>query len=171
VHCYGRERLHSKRLPSSRLVPEAPPPTSPQASIAMRGNKRKDTRPELAVRKALTALGYRYRLHSSDLPGRPDIVFRGRRIAIFVHGCFWHQHSNVKCHLRGKPRSNLRYWEAKLARNVRRDREDIDALTSAGWHVVVVWECETQSPSTIARALAEVLTERRPKPMKPKPKL
>jgi DNA mismatch endonuclease, patch repair protein len=139
---------------SSRLVPKAPPPTSAQASITMRGNKRKDTRPELAVRRTLSAMGYRYRLHPDDLPGKPDIVFRGRKIAIFVHGCFWHQHDNPGCPLRAKPHSNLPYWEAKLARNVQRDGENMAALSSTGWRSIIVWECETQSPSAIAAALA-----------------
>lgn len=147
---------------TGRLVPKAPPPTSAQVSITMRGNKRKNTRPELAVRRILSAMGYRYRLHANDLPGKPDIVFRGRKIAIFVHGCFWHQHDDPRCPLRAKPRSNLLYWEAKLTRNVLRDKEVQTMLSAAGWRSIVIWECETESLSEdhILRSI-EASAERR----------
>lgn len=123
----------------------------------MRGNKRKDTRPERSVRRALTAMGYRYRLHAGDLPGKPDIVFRGRKIAVFVHGCFWHQHSEPACPLRAKPRSNVEYWQAKLARNVLRDRQHLDSLSELGWRAFVVWECNTLEERALRSALRAML--------------
>jgi len=93
----------------------------------------------MAVRRLLSKLGYRYRLHARDLPGRPDVVFRARRKVIFVHGCFWHQHG---CGIGGLPGSNLDYWLPKLLGNVRRDGENRSALTESGWGILVLWECE-----------------------------
>ena len=107
----------------------------------MQGNRARDTRPELAVRKLLTKLGYRYRLHARDLPGRPDIVFRGRHKVIFVHGCFWHRHP--RCRFAYTPKSNVNFWLEKFEENVSRDRRVARALRSLGWGVVTVWECET----------------------------
>jgi DNA mismatch endonuclease (patch repair protein) len=101
-----------------------------------------DTRPELAVRKALHALGLRYRLHVPHLPGRPDIVFASAKLAVFVHGCFWHQHPG--CRFARRPRRNLGYWEPKLARNIARDQTACASLEQAGWHVLTVWECEAR---------------------------
>src|SRR5271167_502830 len=99
-----------------------------------------DSKPELLLRRSLHAAGYRYRLHVSSLPGRPDIVLPKRRKVIFVHGCFWHQHTGCKD---GRtPRSRLEYWEPKLKRNRERDAAAIDELQSQGWRVMVVWECE-----------------------------
>jgi DNA mismatch endonuclease (patch repair protein) len=105
--------------------------------------KSKDTKPEFVVRQLLFRLGYRFRLHPTDLPGKPDIVFIGRRKAIFVHGCFWHQHS--ECREGRMPGSRAHYWVPKLEGNVRRDRRHTLALVQLGWNVLVVWECETQS--------------------------
>lgn len=101
----------------------------------------KGTKPEMAVRKLVHALGYRYRLHKKDLPGTPDLVFSPRRKVIFVHGCYWHQHQG--CRIGRPPASNTAYWVTKLARNVERDTAAINALTAAGWNVLVIWECET----------------------------
>lgn len=101
-----------------------------------------DTRPELAVRRLVHALGYRYRLYRGDLPGRPDLVFAGRRKIIFVHGCFWHQHPKASCVDSRLPRSRPEYWLPKLQRTVERDRSHIRALRRSGWRVLVVWECE-----------------------------
>lgn len=100
----------------------------------------RDTSPELVVRRMLHRLGYRYRLHARELPGKPDIVFRSRRKAIFVHGCFWHQHA--ACREGRVPASNRQYWLGKLACNTTRDREHLAALTAQGWDVCVVWECQ-----------------------------
>lgn len=109
----------------------------------MRRVKGQDTTPELIVRKALTRLGVRYRLHRKDLPGRPDIVMPGRRLVIFVHGCFWHGHDCA----RGArvPKQNRDYWVAKVDRNRARDAANQSALAAAGWRVETVWECETKA--------------------------
>jgi DNA mismatch endonuclease (patch repair protein) len=116
----------------------------------------KDTKPELTVRRALHAAGLRYRLHRRDLPGCPDLVFPSRRLALFVHGCFWHQHDNPDCPVkRHAGGHNTAYWTAKLERNAARDRRHMQALGEAGWHAWVVWECETRQ-----RAILEQLARR-----------
>jgi len=109
-------------------------------SAVMRRVKGWDTTPEMKVRRALTKLGARYRLHRKDLPGNPDIVMPGRRLAIFVHGCFWHGHDCA----RGSrvPKQNRDYWVAKVGRNVTRDARNIEALAAAGWRVETIWECD-----------------------------
>lgn len=109
----------------------------------MSGIKGKNTKPELLVRKALTNRGYRYRLQRRDLPGAPDIVMPGRRIAIFVHGCFWHQHEG--CRLAKMPATRPEFWAAKLGANVARDHKAISMLVDQGWRVMQVWECSTKS--------------------------
>lgn len=120
----------------------------------MRLVRDRDTKPEMRVRRLAHRLGYRFRLHRRDLPGTPDLVFPGRRKAIFVHGCFWHQHN---CARGTRPASNTEFWEAKLSKNVERDRKNIAALTSAGWSVLVVWECEMKSLSSLAKRIAGFL--------------
>jgi len=104
--------------------------------------KGKDTKPEMVVRRLVFRLGYRYRLHGKNLPGRPDLVFRSRRKVIFVHGCFWHMH--VCRYGQVKPKTNATFWQEKRKANVERDRRQLSALTSDGWDVLVVWECETK---------------------------
>jgi DNA mismatch endonuclease (patch repair protein) len=106
-----------------------------QMMSAVRG---KDTRPERAVRSALFAAGYRYRLHRRDLPGAPDIVLPRFRTAVFVHGCFWHGHD---CPRGRRPTSNIEFWNRKLDSNVARDRQNHAALRTAGWRVEVIWQC------------------------------
>lgn len=140
-----------------RLVPKAPPPTTANARAAMRGNKRSNTKPEMAVRRLLHSLGYRYRLHCADLPGKPDIVFRSRRKAIFVHGCFWHQHPDPNCPLRSRPRTNTHYWHAKLDRNIERDARHRARIAEIGWEVLVVWECETEERRPLEKKLCTYL--------------
>lgn len=100
----------------------------------------KDTKPELRVRKALHAAGYRFRLHRKDLPGRPDITLPKHKTVIFVHGCFWHGHEGCKANR--IPKTNAEFWSAKIARNRERDAANRAALEALGWTVVVVWECE-----------------------------
>ena len=100
------------------------------------------TKPEMLVRSLVHRLGYRFRLHARDLPGKPDLVFRSRRKVIFVHGCFWHQHAKLSCKDGRAPKSNLGYWAAKFVRNVTRDARNIDALKALGFRVLVIWECE-----------------------------
>jgi len=102
----------------------------------------KDTKPELIVRRLLHGLGYRYRLHARDLPGKPDIVFRGRRKAIYVHGCFWHRHPDPACKLARLPKTRQEFWLPKLEGNRRRDIENQRRLTEMGWDCLLVWECE-----------------------------
>ena len=127
----------------------------------MRANRKRDTGPEMIVRRLLFSLGYRYRLHSCDLPGHPDIVFGTRRKVIFVHGCFWHQHKSGDCPLYSHPRSNLDYWRPKLRRNRERDVQHEAALRAKGWQVMVVWECDTKNTGRLAENLKRFLSGRR----------
>ena len=120
----------------------------------MRGSRSKDTRPELAIRQALHGLGYRYRLHSKDLPGKPDIVFPKRKKAVFVHGCFWHQHDDDGCKITRKPSSNSAFWDGKFSRNQARDAANLEALQDAGWSVMTLWECEVSRVELLERLQA-----------------
>ncbi|MGD9737762.1 MAG: very short patch repair endonuclease [Bauldia sp.] len=109
-------------------------------SAIMRAVKGKDTAPERIVRRTAHRLGYRFRLHRADLPGKPDLVFPGRRAAIFVHGCFWHGHD---CKRGNRvPKTNTDYWTAKIGRNVKRDAAQREELCALGWHTMTIWECE-----------------------------
>src|SRR6187551_2089742 len=121
----------------------------------MRRVKGRNTTPELAVRKALTRLGARYRLHRKDLPGSPDIVLPGRRLAIFVHGCFWHGHDCA----RGArvPKQNRDYWVGKVGRNRARDDASRQALEAGGWRVETVWECELKDAAGLEARLSALL--------------
>lgn len=107
-----------------------------------------DTRPEILVRKLVHALGYRYRLHAKELPGRPDIVFRKRAKIIFVHGCFWHRHAG--CALARLPKSRPEFWMPKLEGNKKRDERNRRELLRMGWKILTVWECELQKPASLA---------------------
>jgi len=100
--------------------------------------KGKDTRPELVVRRALHRLGYRYRLHRKDLPGRPDMIFPSCKAVIFVNGCFWHAHD---CGLFRLPKTHTGFWKNKISKNVERDKKNIQLLKEQGWRVLIVWEC------------------------------
>lgn len=140
-----------------RALPISPPASSPAVRAVMRANKKIDTRPELVVRRMLHALGFRYRLHAREIPGSPDIVFRKACKAIFVHGCFWHQHQDRRCRLRSHPRSNLHYWKPKLRRNRQRDRKKEQQLAKLGWNVLVVWECELQEAPLLCKKLERFL--------------
>jgi len=102
----------------------------------------RDTKPEVAVRRVLYKLGHTFRLHRHDLPGKPDIVLPKYRVAIFVHGCFWHQHTGcVDC---SNPKTNAKYWRPKLSANVQRDRKYRRRLRQVNWTPIVIWECQTQ---------------------------
>jgi len=124
-------------------------------SAVMRQVKGRDTGPEKRVRKLLTGLGARYRLHRKDLPGSPDLVLPGRRLAIFVHGCFWHGHDCA----RGArvPKANRDYWLAKLARNRARDERATTDLAAGGWRVETIWECELKDEAGLRGRLARML--------------
>lgn len=111
-------------------------------SRMMSGIRGKNTRPERLVRSGLFAAGYRFRLHQRQLPGVPDVVIARRRVAIFVHGCFWHQHAG--CRYAARPKSNYEFWNHKLARNVERDQLAVSQLAGDGWRVLVIWECATR---------------------------
>lgn len=116
-----------------------------------------DTKPEREVRQLLHRMGFRYRLHGHNLPGRPDIVFRSRRKVVFVHGCFWHRHEG--CSLARLPKSRLDFWLPKLEGNRRRDGMNIAALVAEGWSVLVVWECEIRDKKILAERLREFLEQ------------
>ena len=124
-------------------------------SAVMRRIKGRDTAPELKVRRALTALGARYRLHRAALPGKPDIVMPGRRLALFVHGCFWHGHDCA----RGSrvPKDNRDYWVGKIERNRARDVKAREALEALGWRVETIWECELKDAAALEARLKSVL--------------
>lgn len=112
-----------------------------------------DTKPEIIVRSILHSLGYRFRLHRNDLPGRPDIVLPKYRTVILVHGCFWHRHKY--CKYAYNPKSRINFWQNKFLENIKRDRKTRSALHKAGWKVIVVWECELKEPDNIVVRLSE----------------
>lgn len=131
-------------------------------SAVMARVKSQDTKPERLIRRVLTDLGARYRLHRKDLPGSPDVVMPGRRLAIFVHGCFWHGHDCA----RGSrvPKANRDYWLAKVARNAARDRRNVSDLAAAGWRVETVWECEMKDREGFRERLSVLLDATAPLP-------
>lgn len=120
--------------------------TPQQRSYNMSRIKGKNTKPEILIRKWLWGNGYRYRLHHYKLPGKPDIVFPGRRKAIFVHGCFWHKHS---CRYFKWPETNSEFWKTKIKSNVKRDNDNYFALTKSGWEYLIIWECELKDNNEI----------------------
>jgi len=126
-------------------------------SAVMARVKSQNTKPELLLRKTLTALGARYRLQRKDLPGRPDVVMPGRKLAFFVHGCFWHGHDCA----RGSrvPKANREYWLAKVARNKARDERSVQALAAADWRVETIWECQMKDAEALKARLATILDD------------
>ncbi|MCC6158677.1 MAG: DNA mismatch endonuclease Vsr [Deltaproteobacteria bacterium] len=128
-----------------------------QRSSNMRAVRGKNTQPELIVRRMAHRLGFRFRLHGAGLPGKPDLVFAGRRKVVFVHGCFWHQHAAKSCRKAKTPRSNEEFWHSKLARNVKRDSENIKLLRTGGWDVLVLWECQIGDTGWLERRLRKFL--------------
>ncbi|MYM54441.1 DNA mismatch endonuclease Vsr [Rhodobacteraceae bacterium GS-10] len=117
----------------------------------------KDTKPELIVRRILHSMGYRYRLHAPELPGKPDIVFRPRKKAIFVHGCFWHRHPG--CSKATTPKTRQQFWQEKFRKNVQRDLAVLQQLSDLGWSCLVVWECETSDADQLSSRLSVFLTD------------
>lgn len=118
-----------------RLTPE-------QRRRSMVGNKSRDTKPEIQVRKLLHSLGYRFRIQRKDLPGKPDILLPKYKTAIFVNGCFWHRHEG--CKLASTPATNSEFWQKKFTANVERDARNYAALKALGWNVLIIWECEVK---------------------------
>lgn len=116
----------------------------------------RDTKPEMLVRRALHRAGLRYRLHAKELPGKPDIVFRKRRLAVFVHGCFWHQHDDPACKLARMPKSRQTFWEPKLEGNRQRDERNAAKLRHMGWTVLAIWECELARPDMVDTIIRNV---------------
>ncbi len=115
----------------------------------------RDTGPEKIVRSVLHRMGYRFRLHRRDLPGRPDIVLPKHNTVVFVHGCFWHRHA--RCRFAYTPKTRVRFWSDKFAENIRRDARTRRALQRLGWRVIIVWECQTGSTESLGRRLASAL--------------
>lgn len=128
---------------------------SPEKRSEIMGRIRgKNTKPELAVRRLVYSLGYRYRLYSKTLPGHPDLVFSGRKKVIFVHGCFWHYHG---CKKGQPPKSRLDYWLPKLEQNKRRDSDNENKLKSRGWSSLIIWQCELKFPELLRNRIRDFL--------------
>ncbi|MFZ1576335.1 MAG: very short patch repair endonuclease [Chromatiaceae bacterium] len=132
--------------------------TPAQRSERMSRVRGKDTAPEMKLRRLIHGMGYRYRLHVGDLPGKPDLVFPSRHAVIFMHGCFWHRHAN--CKLARLPKSKLDFWETKLEENRQRDLRYQERLKAMGWGVLIVWECELQNLDHVSRVVGEFLGDR-----------
>ena len=125
-----------------------------ERSVLMGRIRGGDTKPEISVRRALHALGYRFRTHVRSLPGRPDVVFSRRRKAVFVHGCFWHRHGCGKTYT---PKSREQFWQTKFAANVARDKRVQDQLAREGWRIFVAWECEIEADDALLDRLIAFL--------------
>jgi DNA mismatch endonuclease (patch repair protein) len=131
----------------------------PKRSAMMARIGPRDTAPELAVRRALHRLGYRFRLYRRDLPGKPDVVLPRHRRIFMIHGCFWHRHPG--CRFAYQPKSRVEFWQSKFDGNVARDRRVLASLEELGWKVEVIWECETRDPVRLDRRLCEALARPR----------
>jgi DNA mismatch endonuclease (patch repair protein) len=129
--------------------------TKKKRSWNMSRIRSRDTAPEKVVRKTLTELGARYRLHAKQLPGKPDIVIKKNKTAIFINGCFWHQHKG--CKRKTMPKGNRNYWKPKLERNVKKQKADIKTLRKDDWKVGIVWECETRDEDKLKNKLQKIL--------------
>jgi DNA mismatch endonuclease (patch repair protein) len=129
-----------------------------QRSALMSKIRGKNTLPELAVRRAAHKLGFRFRLHSADLPGKPDIIFPRLKKIILVHGCYWHRHP--ACIRSYTPKSNIEFWQKKFSANITRDQEAIEKLKSLGWEVLIIWECETKDSENLSITIKKFLKEK-----------
>ena len=127
----------------------------------MRLVKSRNTGAEVAVRKLIWSLGYRYSLRHNDLPGRPDIILPRHKAVVFVHGCFWHRHASKRCKLARLPKSNLEFWLPKLTENRRRDRRTMRKLKAMGWKILVVWECEIDKKEQLKNVICAFLGDGR----------
>ncbi|WP_350449024.1 very short patch repair endonuclease [Paracidobacterium acidisoli] len=130
---------------------------SDRRSLNMAAIHAEDTGPEMAVRKIVHSLGYRYRLHDPNLPGKPDLVFPSRQKALFVHGCFWHRHTG--CKRATIPKTRTDFWQTKLLANATRDRHVRYQLRKMGWKVLTVWQCELKKPARLMERLNEFLAD------------
>jgi DNA mismatch endonuclease (patch repair protein) len=154
----------TRGVDSTAMKASVIPSVKPHMSADVRRSRmaairKKDTKPEMIVRKLLWMLGARYRVHVNALPGCPDVVIRSKKLVLFVHGCLWHLHDD--CRLARVPKSKPDYWPAKLARNKERDRLHLAELGEAGWTVEVIWECETRDPLRLEKRLGQILSAAR----------
>ena len=138
-----------------RLDPLSPTERSKRMSLI----RNKDTKPEMAVRRLVHSMGYRYRLHRKDLPGQPDLVFPGKRKVIFVHGCFWHRHPG--CKNDRPPKTRAGFWLPKLKSNRRRDLSNQSKLRELGWDFLIIWECELKNDVNLNHSIIEFLGSRK----------
>jgi len=129
--------------------------TQEQRKLCMSRIRSKNTKPELIVRRVLSKMGIRYRLHNSKLPGKPDIMISKAKTIIFINGCFWHQHKNCKKQV--MPASNRDYWEKKLKRNIEKQKQDVRALRKLGWKVHKLWECQTADEMKLTKKVLQIL--------------
>lgn len=135
-----------------------------ERSWVMSRVRSKDTTPERAVRSLLHRMGFRFRLHGNDLPGKPDIVLPRHHCVVLVHGCFWHRHQ--RCSRATIPASNAAYWKMKFRRNVERDRQQKRDLQKCGWRVLVVWECELRCPDKLVSRMFREIGAKSSKPLR-----
>lgn len=131
--------------------------TPKQRSERMSKVRGRDTKPEMVVRRLVHGLGYRYRLHRAELPGKPDLVFLARKKVIFVHGCFWHRHDDPACRLARLPKSRLEFWGPKLEGNRKRDVDNLARLAEMGWRSLVIWECQVKDRRALEARVKEFL--------------
>ena len=129
---------------------------SEQRSRNMSAIKSKNTKPEIKVRKLLHSMGYRFRLHSKDLPGSPDIVLPKYKTVIFVHGCFWHRHEN--CKYASNPKTRQEFWNKKFKENIKRDSDIQEKIKNLDWRSVVIWECETKNIENLRDKIIDVFS-------------
>lgn len=143
--------LSDARIVTSHTVDKL---TKAQRSALMSKIGNRNTKPEIAVRSMIHRLGYRFRLHRNDLPGRPDIILPRHEKIVFVHGCFWHGH---RCRLSVMPKTNVAYWAEKITRNQKRDKKNVAALRRGGWRVLEIWECEIKLTPKLEKKLITFL--------------
>ena len=149
--CVKRRNASSSDDSMDNLSPE-------DRSWCMSRIRSKGMKPELAVRSMVHRLGYRFRLHRQDLPGRPDLVLPRHKAVIFVNGCFWHWHTDPDCPIAGLPKSNIQYWKPKLSRTRKRDIEHATSLKDKGWRVLTVWECQLSNPVEVLEQIRRFLS-------------